>query len=49
MVTVSIGYCALPVPIKKTQSVGFNHLPLGIAITMTQANDEVQFKEVHDI
>ena len=46
MVTVSIGYCALPLPIKRTQSVGFNHLPFGISITMTQDNYEVQFKEV---
>ena len=45
MVTVSIGYCALPLPIKRTQSVGVNHLPLGIAITVTQGNYEVQFKE----
>ena len=46
MVTVSIGYCALSLPIKGTQSVGFNQLPLGISITMTQDNYEVQFKEV---
>ena len=46
MMTVSIGYCALLVPIKRIQSVGFNHLPLDIAITMTQDNYEVQFKEV---
>ena len=45
MVTVSIGYCALPVPIKRTQSIGVNHLPLGTAITMAQDNYEVQFKE----
>ena len=45
MVTVSIGSCALPVPIKRTQSVGVNHLSLGIAITMAQDNCEVQFKE----
>ena len=45
MVTVSIGYCALPLPIKRTQSVGVNHLPLGIAITVAQDNYEVQFKE----
>ena len=45
MVTVSIGYCALPVPIKRTQSVGLNHLSLGIAITVAQDNYEVQFKE----
>ena len=45
MVTVSIGYCAMPVPIKRTQSVGVNHLPLGIAITAAQDNYEVQFKE----
>ena len=46
MVTVSIGYCALPLSIKRTQSVGFNHLPLGIAITTAQDNYKVQFKEV---
>ena len=45
MVTVSIGYCALPLPIKRTQSVGVNHWPLGIAITVAQDNYEVQFKE----
>ena len=46
MVTVSIGYCALPLPIKRTQSVGVAlHLPLDIAITMAQDNYEVQFKE----
>ena len=46
MVTVSIAYCALPIPIKKrTQSVGVNHLPLGTAIKMAQDNYEVQFKE----
>ena len=45
MVTVSIGYCALPLPLKRTQSVGVNHLPLGIAITVAQDNYEVQFKE----
>ena len=45
MVTVLIGYCALPVPIKRTQSVGFNHLPLGTAMTMALDNYEVQFKE----
>ena len=45
MVTVSTGYCALPLPIKRTQSVGVNHLPLGIAITVAQGNYEVQFKE----
>ena len=33
------------VSIKRTQSVGLNHLPLGIAITMAQDNYEVQFKE----
>ena len=43
--TVSIGYFALPVPIKRTQSVFVNHLPLGIAITISQDNYEVQFKE----
>ena len=32
-------------PIKRTQSVGLNHLPLGIAIPMAQGNYEVQFKE----
>ena len=41
MVTVLIGYCA----IKRTPSVGVNHLPLGTAITMAQDNYEVQFKE----
>ena len=46
MVTVSIGYCALPVPIKRSQSVGVNHWPLGIAIAVAQDNYEVQFKEV---
>ena len=45
MVTVSIGYCALLLPIKRTQSVGVNHLSLGIAITVAQDNYEVQFKE----
>ena len=45
MVTVSTGYCALHVPIKRTQSVGDNHLPLGIPITTAQDNYEVQFKE----
>ena len=45
MVTVSIGYCALPVPIKRTQSIGVNHLPLGTAIIMAHDNYEVQFKE----
>ena len=45
MVTVSIGYCALPLPIKRTQSVGVNHLPLGIAIAVAQDNYELQFKE----
>ena len=45
MVTVSIGYYALPLPIKRTQSVGVNHLSLGIAITVAQDNYEVQFKE----
>ena len=45
MVTVSIGYSALPLPIKRTHSVGVNHLPLGIAITAAQDNYEVQFKE----
>ena len=45
MVTVSIGYCALPLSIKRTQSVGVNHLPLGTAMTMAQDNYEVQFKE----
>ena len=43
--SVSIGYCVLPVPIKRTQSVGFNHLPLGISITMAQDTYELQFKE----
>ena len=33
------------VSIKRTQSVGLNHLPLGIAITMAQDNYEVQYKE----
>ena len=46
MVTVSTGYCALSLPIKRTQSVGVNHLPFGISITMAQDNYEVQFKEV---
>ena len=32
-------------PIKRTQSVGVNHLPLGIAIPMAQDNYKVQFKE----
>ena len=32
-------------PIKRTQSVGTDHLPLGIAVTMAQDNYEVQFKE----
>ena len=32
-------------PIKRTQSVGVNHLSLGIAITMTRDNYEVQFKD----
>ena len=45
MVTVLIGCCALPVPIKRTQSVGVTHLPLGTAITMAQDNYKVQFKE----
>ena len=45
MVTISIGYCALPAPIKRTQSVGVNHFPLGIAMTMAQDNYKVQFKE----
>ena len=45
MVTVSIGYCALSVPIKRTQSVGVNHLSLGIAITIAQDNYDVQFEE----
>ena len=31
--------------IKRTQSVGVNPLPLGIAITMAQDNYDVQFKE----
>ena len=43
--TVLIGHCALPVRIKRSQSVGVNHLPLGTATTMAQDNDEVQFKE----
>ena len=30
---------------KRTQSVGLNHLPLGIAITMAQDNYKEQFKE----
>ena len=33
------------VPIKRTQSVGVNYLPLGLAITMAQDNCEVRFKE----
>ena len=33
------------VPTKRTQSVGLNHLPLGIASTMAHDNYEVQFKE----
>ena len=45
MVTVLICYYALPVPIKRTQSVGLNHLPLGIPNTMAWDNYEVQFKE----
>ena len=45
MVTVSIGYLALILPINRTQSVGVNHLPLGKAIRMAQDNYEVQFKE----
>ena len=45
MVTVSIDYCTLPLPIKRTQSVGVNHLSLGIAITVVHDNYEVQFKE----
>ena len=45
MVTVLISYCALPLPIKRTQSVGVTHLPLGTAVTVAQDNYEVQFKE----
>ena len=44
-VTVSIGYCALPVPIKRTQTVGVKHLPHGIVITMAQDNYKVPFKD----
>ena len=49
MVTVLIGYCALPLPIKRTQSVGVNHLLLGIAITVhriiTKYNLRKNFKK----
>ena len=45
MVTVLIGYCALPLPIKRTQSVGVNNVPLFMAITVAQDNYEVQFQE----
>ena len=45
MVTVLIGYCALPLPIKRTQSVGVTHLSLGTAVTVAQDNYKVQFKE----
>ena len=35
----------MPLPIKRTQSVGVNHLLLGIAITVAQDNYEVLFKK----
>ena len=48
MVTILIALLllsALPLPIKRTQSVGVSHLPLGTATTMAQDNYKVQFKE----